>query len=322
VAADEVHAPRSSPVNRLRHGLLGVSATMRASDPVFIVGEARSGTSILYRTIQKHPRFQPRQPNLVETNIFVHLRRTFMFRLGYPSELIRFMLDDKREYASFLSTIRPVRVVSAALIPVNFALRDRFSWLWYANLSHLVVRSYFFHARRARGCPRLIEKTPTNTGNLARLKHCFPNARFLYVFRHPVEVLGSHRRRAVDDPEATWALTDLHAFYRNWRASTRRALAWREDHEDLLLVRYEEFTQTPEPALREMCSFLGEEFDADMAAETRPQVGRWRGDPHLWGPIVARTKRWSDYVSRDEACALGDRLGEEIEALGYDPLPV
>jgi hypothetical protein len=305
----------------MKRGVLGESAAMQGSEPVFIVGEARSGTSILYRTLQKHPRFRPREPNLVETDIFAHLRRTFMFGPGYPADLVRFMLDDRQEYARFLRAIRPLRALSAALIPANLALRDRAAWLWYVNLSHLVVRSYFFHAGRARGAERLVEKTPTNTRHLPRLKHCFPRARFLYLYRHPVEVLGSHRRRLADDPAATWTRTDLDAFCHEWRASTRRALAWRERHDDLLLLRYEDLARTPEAALRGVCAFLGEEFQTGMIEEPHPQVGRWQGDPHLWGPIVPRTKQWADHVGLDEARPLAMRLGAEIAALGYEPLP-
>lgn len=86
--------------------LLAISAEMKARSPVFIVGEARSGTSILYRTLQKHTSFRPREPNLVETEIFSHLRRTFMFSMSYPQPLIRFMLDDQGPYRDFLRSIR------------------------------------------------------------------------------------------------------------------------------------------------------------------------------------------------------------------------
>jgi hypothetical protein len=82
--------------------LLAISATMKGSSPVFIVGEARSGTSILYRTLQRHSSFRPLRTNLVETEIFSHLRRTFLFGTTYPESLIRFMLDDEAVYRDFL----------------------------------------------------------------------------------------------------------------------------------------------------------------------------------------------------------------------------
>jgi ABC-type polar amino acid transport system ATPase subunit len=46
-----------------------ISDEMKNDHPVFIVGEARSGTSVLYRTLQKHSSFRPKEINLVESKI-------------------------------------------------------------------------------------------------------------------------------------------------------------------------------------------------------------------------------------------------------------
>src|SRR4029453_4428760 len=167
------------PGGELR-ALLRISRAMRVASPVFIVGEARSGTSLLYRILQKHPSFRPHTQNLVETDVFSHLRRTFMFSRTYPDTFFRFMLCDDAAWNEFLRTIRPLRAVTAAWAPVNYVLRDRVRWVWYANLHYLVLRAYFFYAWRARGCARLLEKTPTNTGNLPQLAVTFPRARFLF----------------------------------------------------------------------------------------------------------------------------------------------
>ena len=299
--------------------LLRISAEMKRSRPVFIVGEARSGTSILYRTLQKHSSFRPLRPNLVETEIFAQLRRTFLFRSGYPPTLVRFMLEDEAEYARFLSTIRVPRVVSALLSPVNFAVRDRSRLLWSANLSALVVRAYFFHASRARGCRRLVEKTPTNTPNLDRIEASFPRARLLYVHRHPVDVFASYRRRASADPNAGWAVLSVDAFCVDWMRSTTRALRWRDAHENLHLVRYETFTSSPEETFADICRFLNEPAEPDAVREDRPDVGRWRGDPHLWGEIVPQTKDWREFVTSAEVEAIQRRLDAPMARLGYAP---
>jgi len=304
--------------------LLEVSAEIKRSRPVFIVGEARSGTSILYRTLQKHSSFRPREVNLAETNIFAHLRRTFMFDHTYPETLRQFMLGDEGAYQDFLRSIGVLRVVSALWVGPNWLLRDRAAWLWYANLNHLVLRSYFFHAARARGCRRLVEKTPTNTPNIAKLTRTFPRARLLYVHRHPVDVLGSYRRRARADPNATWANLTPADFCRTWQASTERVLAWlAHGNKNLRLVRYEAFTQDPDDEFQRICAFLDEPFEREAVEERHPDLTRWRGDPLLWGPVVRRrTRTWTDHVTAAEAEYLQHRLRPVMDALGYDPYPV
>lgn len=300
--------------------LLKISAKMKATRPVFIVGEARSGTSILYRTLQKHPSFRPLEPDLTETQIFSHLRRTFMFSSSYPKALSRFMLDDAGRYEQFLRSIRPIRVVSALSIGLNLMFRDRSELVWYGNLNHLLLRSYFFHAMRARGCRRLIEKTPTNTANLSRLERTFPRAQFLYVYRHPVDVFSSYRRRADDDQQATWAagLTP-EDFCTSYRTSTERVLGWVAERTNLRMVRYEAFTSHPEEELRGISDFLGEEFDREMVLERKPDLGRWRGDPLLWGEIVPYTKDWREHMDGAEADIIQTVLADLMRRLGYEP---
>jgi hypothetical protein len=300
--------------------LLAISAQMKSSEPVFIVGEARSGTSILYRTLQKHTSFRPRETSLVETDIFSLLRRTFMFSPTYPDSLIRYMLNDRVSYTAFLGSIRVVRFLNLLAVAPNLVLRDRSDVLWYANLNHLVLRSYFFHAARARGCRRLVEKTPTNTRNLRRLWTTFPEARFLYIYRHPVDVFSSYRRRATNDPNAAWAARlSARDFCETYRASAERVLAWKNRHRNLRMIRYEDFVREPVTELRDVCDFLEETFEKEMVEEPNPDPDKWRGDPHLWGEIVASTKDWRDHISSSEANYVQTALSDVMKRLGYEP---
>jgi hypothetical protein len=300
--------------------LLTISSEMKASRPVFIVGEARSGTSILYRTLQKHPSFRPVEPNLVETEIFSLLRRTFMFGPSYPGPLIRFMLNDQSAYRDFLRSVRIVRLVSGLSVPINLVVGDRSDFVWYANLNHLLLRSYFFHAMRARRCRRLVEKTPTNTPNIHRLWKTFPRAQFLYVYRHPVDVFSSYRRRARADPAAAWAgRLGPEDFCVGYAASVERVLRWVEDHGNLQMIRYEDFTQHPARTFENICRFLEEPFEPQAVQEQDADLNRWRGDPHLWGAIVPVTKNWRDHMTTAEADAIQRALSHVMTRLGYDP---
>ena len=132
-----------------------VSQATREESPVFIVGAPRSGTSLLYRILQRHSAFKPSRLNLEETNIFQHLWRLPFVRGHRPASLFNYMLGDETAYREFVDTIRPVRVLSAVLIIPNAALRNGATWWWRTvNQSDLVLRAYFHFAKRARGCHR------------------------------------------------------------------------------------------------------------------------------------------------------------------------
>jgi hypothetical protein len=299
--------------------LLRISQEATASSPVFIIGEARSGTSILYRTLQKHPVFHPRKIDLTETHIFELLKRTFLFRRTYPESLLRYMLYDDVIYADFLRTIRPIRISSFLSILPNFIADRSGSVVWRLNLGHLLLRSYFFHAARARRCERIVEKTPTNTPYINQLTDAFPECRLIYVHRHPVDVFSSYRRRARDDPAAGWADIDIDGFCHSYTESVDRVLRWRESGKsNLMLVRYESFTRQPAEVFAAVCDFVGEQFEATAVREPQPQPGRWRGDPHLWGEIAVKTKDWRTLVSAEEASTLQRNLAPTMDRLGYD----
>jgi hypothetical protein len=304
-------------------GLWALSRTMVRANPVFIVGEARSGTSILYRTLQKHSAFAPKQQSLVETEVFAHLPRAFLFGRTYPESWIRFFLEDRQQWDLFLRSIRLPRVATAALAPVNYLRRDRWRWLFYAGLGPAVLRSFVFHATRARGCQRLVEKTPTNVQHLEKLTAAFPHGRLLYVHRHPVDVFSSYRRRAAVDPAGGWANLDVRAFAERWTASTARVLSWLDSgNRNLFAVRYESFVDDPATTFQGICAFLDEPFEANAVEEARPDIRRWPIDPHLWGAIVPRTKEWRDHISREEAAMVQDLTASIMRRLSYYPYPM
>jgi hypothetical protein len=303
-------------------GLRALSQVMVRAEPVFIVGEARSGTSILYRTLQKHSAFAPEHQSLVETEMFAHLPRVFLFSSTYPEPWIRFCLDDHAEWSRFLRSIRVPRLVTAALAPLNYVRRDSWSWLFYAGLGPRVLRSFAFYATRARGCRRLVEKTPTNVRHLDKLTAAFPHCRLLYIHRHPVDVYSSYRRRAAVDPASRWADMDSGVFSERWVSSTTRALDWLDaGNRNMLTVRYESFVTDPATTFGDVCTFLAEPFEAHAVEERSANSGRWPVDPHLWGTIVPTTKDWRDYISTDEAANVQQLTRTIMRRLGYVPYP-
>jgi hypothetical protein len=299
-----------------------LSRAMARAEPVFIVGEARSGTSILYRTLQKHSSFAPKRQSLVETDMFAHLPRAFLFGRTDPDAWIKFFLEDRQEWDQFLRSIRWPRLATAALAPVNYLRRDKWGWLFHAGLGPAVLRSFVFHATRARGCRRLVEKTPTNAQHLKELTAAFPHARLLYVHRHPVDVFSSYRRRATVDPAGGWADVDVRSFAERWTTSTAHVLSWLDSgRRNLLPIRYESFVEDPEATFLEICAFLDEPFEAQAVDESRPDVRRWPVDPHLWGAIVPRTKAWRDHISTEDAATVQHLTGSIMRRLGYQPYP-
>lgn len=301
-----------------RAGLRTISREMRRSYPVFIVGEARSGSTILFHTLQKHPRFRPRQENLQESSFVVQAPHAAVFAERPPRNLRRFLLDDESAWDDFVDSLR-------ALQPwLRLAERfgPNFAWQRWLGPGRLVARSFAYHAWHARGCQRLLEKTPDHVHHIEHLYDCFPRARMLYVHRHPVDVYSSYVRRGRVDPKADWARIGPEQFCQRYRERTDRALAAARRHPDtFLLIGYGRLTTQPETELARVCGFLGEAYDHPSLLGTDPdpeRIAHWEQSSHLYGGIRSDTKRWQDFCTPAQAALIEEQLAEQMRRLGYD----
>lgn len=276
--------------------------------PVFIVGAPRSGTSILYRTLLKHPSFAvigDEALQLAESGLLDQIEAAPRWRPGRPPRLWRFFLADEERYREFLDEV--ARAVSDA--GPGGSVED-----WAGP----VIRAFILHGRRARKCRRLLEKTPTHIDRAGMLLAAEPSARLLYIHRHPVDVYSSYRRRAAVDPAATWADLSVEEFATVYNRQSGEALVWAErEPSRFLLVSYLAFTTDPDSETRRICEFVDEEFQPAMIVEERPDLGRARFDPHLYGDIVESTKDWSEFVDVDSARRVEDLTWSTATALGH-----
>lgn len=139
---------------------------------------------------------------------------------------------------------------------------------------------------------RLLEKTPKNSLRVAFLDRIFPDAQFIFLWRDPRENLSSIMEawRAgrwityaqLPGREGPWSLLlppgwqQLHdapleaIAARQWQAANEMALDELEKlpRQRWTAVSFERLLADPAETVRELCNFLGMEFDAALAART------------------------------------------------------
>lgn len=288
--------------------------------PVFIVGEARSGTSLLYRMLQRHPSFHPAAGlHLVESHAMELLPGTVHDGEPAPWSLVTFTFgqDPYDQFIADVSHLRRRRNLFHRA-PFNQSRLRLLAW-WFAG-EHHVVRRYFLGSLQARGATRLLEKTPGHIAWVRHMQIAFPRARFVYITRHPVEVYASYRRRAESDSDAKWADIAVEDFCARWRQNLDAALAYeRRRTPPFMIIRYDDLTSKPEATLRKLLSFLGEEFDRECLMTPQPNHD-WEIDPLLFKDVDADRGRWRAWVDTDVASALEDRLADRINMAGLRPL--
>ena len=125
-----------------------------------------------------------------------------------------------------------------------------------ADLEHLLWDRVLHRELVRSGKSVLVEKTPGNAFVYRRIAACWPDARFLFLLRHPAAVARSWYEA---DPGRRDPETATHDALRYLRA-VDRARNELSGH----TLRYEELTADPVGVLRGVCDFLEIEFEPEM----------------------------------------------------------
>lgn len=285
--------------------------------PVFVVGEARSGSTILQRSLELHPVFRPRKIVHHESKIFSYTNRAHLIEMKKWTGPFNYMLWDEKIFMEFLQRIKPImQLHSCVSSRPTIAGATKLLMIYWLSQNHHVVRSFFFYAQQARNSNRVVEKTPYNTLYIKQIKFCYPNSKLLYIHRHPVDVFSSYRKVAENIGHSSWAGISPEEFITLYKTRTSIALKWKE-HKDFLLISYERFAKETEREWEVICRFL------NIPSLSEPISVQYNPDRHesyekyIKGPIVSKTKNPFDFMTKIEACQIEDSLKDFIEEFKY-----
>lgn len=287
-------------------------------DPVFIVGPPRSGTSLIYRTLMKHTEFQSKEICLEETGIFQkslvghdlwmkqkNLKRYFIDEEGFDCFVNEY--KSRFKYQIFLSKI-----------PGSRQIIKRIEFLWNLTGNIQIIQLFFQESVKARRCNRIAEKTPGHLHYLTRILKAFPDAKFLIVVRHPIDVYTSYVRRARAQPEMKWLAVSQNFFIKKYRKCVKDTVEALKNYDgNVFLVSYEDFVSSPDKKFKDICEFLNIEFENEPINGGEKSFNSWKPDPYLAKPISKETKKWNDYISREEALNIERKLLNEMNILSY-----
>lgn len=175
--------------------------------------------------------------------------------------------------------------------------------LWDRVLHRELVRS---------GKSFIVEKTPANVFVWRRLADCWPDARFIFLIRHPVSIAQSWHEADPDRRSLEEAGRNALG-YMNAVEAARNGL-------DGHTVRYEDLTADPTATLQGICEFLGVDWEPAMLDYGRHLRGELRKGLGDWRPKVRSGKvQPSRPLPRPDE--IPDYLRPICEAWGYLPEP-
>ncbi len=276
--------------------------TPPGTEPFFIVGSPRSGTTLAGQILDGHSRLAVYQE--------LNLHQTFASCLHLYGDL-----GDPRCRRRLLGDVVGLLRLQRADAPTVEELEALVATPTLEGVLGAVLR----HHAAAQGKPRAGEKTPLNFQYLPRLRRAFPQSPVVFLVRDPRDVALSMQR--------AWG-TPIREAVTTWN---RAWLSLREAPPGAVhLVRYEHLVADPEGAIRGICAALGEDFEGGLLDPGGRVPRQFTDIGHrdlatLSGPIVAssvgrhRDMPHADLAAIEAACAGG------LRALGYpmltDPPP-
>jgi|HubBroStandDraft_2_1064218.scaffolds.fasta_scaffold16899_4 hypothetical protein len=269
-------------------------------DPVFILTASRSGSTLLRFILDTHPDFAC-PPETMITAACVSLLRSSDILENAGSGHNRLVTESASLPEAALDTVRDT-----------------------------VDRIYSRYLGR-RGKPRWCDKSLDNLLNAELLAELYPQARFICLYRHCMDVIASGAecspwgvsRFGFDPYVAEHPGNTVAAIGSYWAECARTILGFELSHPDRChRVRYEDLVSAPEETAAGLLTFLGA---APMPGITTacfqtPHEGDGPGDEKIW----FTTRVSTDTLGRGfrvPAAALPQQLREEINAslatLGY-----
>jgi hypothetical protein len=113
----------------------------------------------------------------------------------------------------------------------------------------------------------LVSKAPRNVFVADRILECWPDARFIFLLRHPAAIAQSRQELRPQDNEGR--NTKMVRRYGDALENARQTY-------DGLTVRYEDLAADPAAETRRLCEFLGVAWEPTMLEYGRFDHGRYR----------------------------------------------
>ncbi len=288
---------------------------------IFIVGNSRSGTTMLGRVLGNHSKVH----TFGELHFFEHQVDAVTVEGGYSwpkeqrIELIERLLTSARD--GFFCPVCPGQYESIAEHILSTADED----------TPVAAYDAFLRMEAERHGKQIpLEQTPRYLFFVKEIMDCFPNARIINIVRDPRDVLLSQknkwRRRHLGaknipckEAFRSWVNYHPYTISRLWVSAVRTANRY-SDHPWFISIRFEDLLQNPEVMVKKLCDFAGINFEGAMLEV--PQIGSSTGidKPEIKGINSDRINAWRNGgLSQAELAVCQSTTAKEMSLLGYKP---
>jgi hypothetical protein len=270
----------------------------------FVVGEARSGTTLLRVMLDAHPHLAVPPESYFITGLYPFRSR---YERGGALDLPRF--------ASDLQGLRKFRDWDLSQKALEDSFAESMPGGSYPDAIRLLYRTY----AGAHGKPRYGDKSPGYVTRMGLLGKLFSEARFVHIVRDVRSVALS----LVEMPEE-WGTRTVPEGAARWRHRVSRGHAEGAalGPDRYLEVRYEDLVADSEHALRRIIDFLLLPWDDAVLRYAERGLTRVpEGSQAIHGNVgkaPTRTRDWREQMSPEDLEVVEAIAGDVLSEMGYE----
>jgi hypothetical protein len=284
----------------------------------FIVGNSRSGTTMMLRILNNHPKvfvlnelhffeqlWTPSDKNVIlskEAATLLISKLFFIQKEGYTGEM------DENKYKN-----------EASVFIDNYQDIPFHPHVLYAEFMSLITR------QEGKTIP--CEKTPQNVFYIQEILELFPNAKIINMVRDPRAILLSQKRKWLRRKMGATFITKKEAFRlrinyhpytlsKLWNAAVNAANKFNKNPQ-VLTVKFEDILNQPFPTIQSICQHLEIDFSEEIL--NIPQASSSNeADSNERGIKKERAGNWKNGGLSDEEIAICEKTsGSLLTQMNY-----
>lgn len=271
------------------------------SEPIFIFGSARSGTSLLSRIINSHPK--------ISVPFESHLYDTFIPWIKYYGDLA--IEKNREQLIDDILNTECMRDWSPK--PDRNRILSEISDYTFGGVVDGLIRSWTLD----QGKQRWGEKTPWHAYFWRDIISDFPNCKIIHIVR-------DGRDSSLSWKNARFGPKHYYYLAKKWvqYLQTIDELKAEVDSDSFFEIRYEDLLIDPAQKSQEICNFIGEEFSErmlDFHTNSNPYPTDKANLKNLSQPIISsNSNKWKSHLSPRDLRVFEAIAGNYLESYGYE----
>ncbi len=281
-----------------------ISTSSGVSQPTFLFGMERSGTTLLSMMVGAH------------SQIAVPLATTGMW-IDFAGRLADFNhLAGREDVTRLVDAVRTHERVTLwdASLDRAALLQD----LPLGDYGAVVARFHQEYAR-AKGKPLWANVDISTLDHMDAVNSWFPDARFLHIIRDGRDVALSHQTMP-------YGAGNIAECARAWmgRITTNVKMGHILGPQRYMTVRFEDLVMDTQGSLERICAFLRVPFDTamlrygDMVSEKIPEGRRWLWPSISRPPQASKVDQWRQRMSPSQRIVFERIAGAALGSWGYE----